>query len=56
MKLAELLAALPAELPLSLEMRAAWLRDRHPDPLQRAALVAQSTRDWLAVNGESQVG
>jgi len=54
--LAELLAALPAELPLSLEMRAAWLRDRHPDPVQRAALVAQSTRDWLAAHGDSNGG
>jgi sugar phosphate isomerase/epimerase len=49
--LARLLAALPADLPLSLEMRAAWLRQRHPDPKDRARVVMDGMRRWLKAAG-----
>lgn len=49
--LAQLLAALPADLPLSLEMRAAWLREQHPDPKDRARVVMDGMRRWLKAAG-----
>lgn len=45
--LRELLAALPAGLPLSIELRSKALRDGWPDPLERARALAASTRAWL---------
>lgn len=48
LSLVDLLAVLPADLPLSLEMRARWLREKCPDPATRAALVHDSMRRWLA--------
>jgi sugar phosphate isomerase/epimerase len=44
----ELLEILPADLPLSLEMRARWLREQCPDPAERAGVVIDSMRRWLA--------
>lgn len=46
--LAELLDALPAALPLSVELRAAALRDAFPDPAERAAHLLRSTLGWFA--------
>lgn len=46
--LAALLAALPADLPLSVELRSKALREAFPDPVERAREVARSTRAFLA--------
>lgn len=40
--------ALPAGLPLSIELRSKALRDGFPDPAERARQVAVKTRAWLA--------
>jgi sugar phosphate isomerase/epimerase len=42
--------ALPIGLPLSIELRSKALRERHPDPTERAKVVASTTRAWLAEN------
>ena len=40
--------ALPADIPLSIELRSKALRDAHPDdPIGRAKAVAMATRKWL---------
>ncbi|AZI35707.1 hypothetical protein NT2_07_00040 [Caenibius tardaugens NBRC 16725] len=41
-------AALPAHIPLSIELRSRALRERYDDPGQRAKAVADATRRWLA--------
>lgn len=41
--LAEMLAALPAEIPLSLEIRSKACRDRYPDPAERAKAIRQQS-------------
>lgn len=46
--LADMLDALPAALPLSIELRSKALRDAHPEPGLRARAVADATREWLA--------
>ncbi len=45
--LRELLAALPDELPLSLEVRSKRYRDAYPDPVDRARAVFTATRRFL---------
>jgi sugar phosphate isomerase/epimerase len=40
--------ALPADIPLSIELRSKTLRDAYPDPGERAKAVARATRAWLA--------
>jgi sugar phosphate isomerase/epimerase len=40
--------ALPADVPLSIELRSKALRDGFPDPGERAKAVAGATRRWLA--------
>lgn len=45
--LAALLAALPADLPLSIELRSKTLREAFPDATARAKAVAAATRGWL---------
>ena len=45
-----MLAALPGEAPLSIELRSKALREGYPDPGDRARAVADNTRAWLAVN------
>jgi sugar phosphate isomerase/epimerase len=45
--LAALHEALPAGIPLAIELRSAALRDAFPHPALRAAAVAQATRRWL---------
>ncbi len=45
--LAPLLEALPANTPLSLEVRSRTLRESYPDPLQRAATVLTHTQQFL---------
>jgi sugar phosphate isomerase/epimerase len=42
--------ALPAGLPLSIELRSKALRDGYPNPDERAKVVAAATRAWLAAN------
>ncbi|MBB4858391.1 sugar phosphate isomerase/epimerase [Novosphingobium chloroacetimidivorans] len=42
-----LLEALPADIPLSIELRSAALREAYPDPTARATAVLQATRAWL---------
>ena len=54
--LVELVAALPPGLPLSLEMRARWLREDYPDPVERARAVMRGMQTWLAEHGESTPG
>jgi len=45
--LAALLQALPADIPLAIELRSAALRSAWPDPCERARAVATATRAWL---------
>ncbi len=47
--LRDLLAALPANVPLSLEVRSKRYRDRYPDPVERARAVLDATNRFLAV-------
>lgn len=46
--LADMLAALPAAIPLSIELRSKALRDGYPDAGERAKAVGDATRAWLA--------
>lgn len=46
--LRQILEALPADLPLSIELRSKPLRDAYPDPAERARVTAQATRRFLA--------
>jgi len=46
--LAAMLAALPAGVPLSIELRSKALRETFPDARARAMAVAAATRAWLA--------
>jgi sugar phosphate isomerase/epimerase len=39
--------ALPADIPLAIELRSKALRDQYPDPGERARVTAQATRAWL---------
>ncbi len=48
--LADLLKALPENIPLSIELRSKALRDTYADPLGRARAVAGATRRWLKEN------
>ena len=48
--LTDMLAALPADIPLSIELRSKALRDAFPDPADRARATAAATRAWLARN------
>jgi sugar phosphate isomerase/epimerase len=45
--LTSLYNVLPADIPLSIELRSKRLRDDFPDPDARARAVAQATRRWL---------
>ncbi|WP_137751435.1 sugar phosphate isomerase/epimerase [Sphingopyxis sp. L1A2A] len=45
--LAELLAVLPHDTPLSVELRSAALRESYPDPTQRARALLDATQRWL---------
>ncbi len=45
--LTELLAVLPRDTPLSVELRSAALRDGYPDPVERARVLLAATRRWL---------
>lgn len=45
--LAAMLQALPAAIPLSIELRSAALRDAFSHPAMRAKAVLDATRDWL---------
>ena len=51
--LAELLAALPPAIPLSIELRSRALREGWPDPGARALVTAAATRKFLAAAGRS---
>ena len=44
--LTAMLAALPKNLPLSIELRSRALREAYADPFARARLVAGTTRGW----------
>ena len=50
--LADMLAALPANIPLSIELRSKALREGCPDPADRARKTAEMTRAWLARNAK----
>ncbi|MGH6697631.1 sugar phosphate isomerase/epimerase family protein [Sphingopyxis sp.] len=45
--LTELLAVLPGDIPLSVELRSAMLRDGYPDPVERARVLLTATQQWL---------
>jgi sugar phosphate isomerase/epimerase len=45
--LEELLNALPSGITLAIELRSRALRERYPDPGERAAATAAATRAWL---------
>jgi sugar phosphate isomerase/epimerase len=46
-----LLTALPAGLPLSLEVRSKALRDGYPDPADRARVLLQTSQAWFSLKG-----
>jgi sugar phosphate isomerase/epimerase len=46
--LGDIVAALPAGLPLSVELRSKALRDGYPDPEARSRAVLRATRDWMS--------
>lgn len=46
--LRELRSALPADAPLSIELRSKPLRDTYPDPVERARSVLAATRGFLS--------
>lgn len=48
---ADIIKALPQDIPLSLEVRSKACRDRYPDPAERAAAVRQTSRAYLKQNG-----
>jgi sugar phosphate isomerase/epimerase len=48
--LSAILGALPANIPLSIELRSKVLREGYPNPNDRAKAVAQATRRWLSEN------
>jgi sugar phosphate isomerase/epimerase len=45
--LAEILQALPLDIPLAIELRSKALREGYPDPGERARVTAAATRAWL---------
>ncbi len=45
--LTAMLQALPAGIPLAIELRSRALREAHPDPGERALVTARATRAWL---------
>jgi sugar phosphate isomerase/epimerase len=45
--LADILRALPADIPLAIELRSKALRDEFPDAGARARVTAEATRAWL---------
>ncbi len=47
--LASLYRALPADIPLSIELRSKVLRDAFPDANERAKIVAAATHRWLSL-------
>lgn len=48
--LADLLQALPAKLPLSVEVRSKRMRSDYPDFAERACVLARHTRQWLVTH------
>jgi sugar phosphate isomerase/epimerase len=52
--LADMHAALPADVPLSIELRSKALRDAYPDAGARAKAVADATRAWLRANAAAK--
>jgi sugar phosphate isomerase/epimerase len=46
--LREMLAALPADCPLSLEVRSKRYREEFPQPADRARAILERTREFLA--------
>jgi sugar phosphate isomerase/epimerase len=47
----EMVKALPADLPISLEIRSLHYRERYPDPLERARAILAQTRAFFAEQG-----
>lgn len=45
---AEMVKALPAYLPISLEIRSLYYRERYPDPVERAKVILERTRAFFA--------
>ena len=52
--LGELLAVLPAGIPLSVELRSKALREGWPDPVERARVTAEATRRFLSLEASRQ--
>lgn len=52
--LRDLHAALPPDIPLSIELRSRQLRETYPDLNERARAVAAATRQWLERNEQQQ--
>ena len=48
---AAMVKALPADLPISLEIRSRHYRERFPDPLERARAILAQTRAFFAEQG-----
>jgi hypothetical protein len=45
--------ALPANLPISLEIRSLYYRERYPDPVERARVILERTLAFFAdMDGE----
>ncbi len=53
--LADLIDAWPTNLPLSIELRSRALRQRHPDPTERARVVLDATRRWFATRARPPI-
>jgi sugar phosphate isomerase/epimerase len=39
--------ALPADLPISLEIRSRFYREQYPDPLERAKVILERSQNFL---------
>ena len=51
MPVAAMAKALPADLPISLEIRSLHYRERYPAPLERARAILAQTRAFFAEHG-----
>ena len=49
---AERARTLPADLPISLEIRSRYYREQYPDPIERARVILERTRTFFADIGE----
>ena len=46
--IAAMAMALPANLPISLEIRSLYYRERYPDPVERGQVILERTLEFFA--------